>query len=59
MTIYLECKAQIALLKAKKALIFVLAKYSDFTNIFSEELVAILPEYTKINTYAINLEKNK
>lgn len=59
MTIHLECEAQIALLKAEKALISVPAKYLDFTDIFSKKLVIVLSDYTKINTYTINLEKDK
>ena len=31
----------------------------DFANVFFEELVAVLPEYTKINTHAIDLEEGK
>lgn len=57
-TIYSERKAQITLLK-EKALISILAEYLDFANIFSEKLVTVLPEYTKINTHAIDLEKGK
>ena len=59
MAIYLDCKAQMALLKTKEAPISVSAKYSDFTDVFSKKLSAMLPEYTKINTHIINLEKGK
>ena len=59
MTIYLKRKAQIALLKAIKALVSVPAEYLDFANVFSEKLAAVLLEHTKINTYAIDLEEGK
>lgn len=59
MTIHPEYKAQIALLKAEGAFISILAKYLDFDNVFSEELAAVLPEYTEINTYTIDLEEVK
>lgn len=58
-TIHSEYKAKIILIKAKKAYIFVPAKYLDFTNIFSEELTMVLPEYTEINANTINPEKDK
>ena len=59
MTIYLERKAQISLLKAKEAPVSIPAKYLDFTNVFSEEIAAVLSKHTKINTNAINLEEDK
>lgn len=59
MTIYLKCKAQITLLKAKKALIFVLTEYLDFADVFSEKLAVVLLEHTESNTHAINLEEGK
>lgn len=59
MTIHLKCKAQIAWLKAEMAPVFVLAEYLDFANVFSKELATMLPKHTKINTHAIDLEKNK
>lgn len=58
-TINLECKAQIALLKVKEAPVSVSAKYLDFTNIFSEKLAVMLPEFIKINTHANNLVESK
>ena len=58
-TIYLDRKAQITLLKAEKAPIFVPTKYLDFTDIFFEKLAAILPEHIKINIYTIDLEEGK
>lgn len=57
MTIHLERKAQIAFLKAEEAPVSVPAKYLNFANVFSEKLTVVLLEYTKINTYAIDLKK--
>lgn len=39
--------------------ITVLAEYSDFANVFSEKLAAILLKYTEIKIHAINLKKDK
>ena len=57
MAIYLARKTQMALLLAKK--VTVLAKYSDFLNVFLEKLANILLEQTGVNEYAIELEKSK
>ncbi len=46
-------KAQIAHLKADKALTKDLSEYADFANVFSPSLAAELPEYTGINNHAI------
>lgn len=54
-----DCKVQIAVLITDKAFVTVLAKYSDFANDFSKKSATILLEYTKINIYFINLEKDK
>ena len=35
------------------------AKYSDFADVFSLDLATELPEYTEINTHAIDLEESK
>ena len=59
MAIYLARQAQIASLKAEEAFVTVPKEYSDYTNIFSEKLAAVLPEHTEINTNAIDLEKGK
>ena len=56
-TIYPVRKAQIALLLAKK--VTILAKYSDFANVFLEELPNIFPEQIRINDHAIKLEEGK
>lgn len=58
-TIHPECKAQITSLKVKKAPVSVSAKYLDFANVFCEKFIVVLPEYTEINTHAINLEEGK
>lgn len=34
-------------------------EYSDFKDVISKESATILPEYTEINTYTIDLEKSK
>lgn len=47
------------MLKTKKAFITISKEYSDFANIFSEKLTAVLAKNTKINIYIINLEKKK
>lgn len=36
----------------------ILAKYSDFVNIFSEKWALILLKITKLNQHAIELQKN-
>ncbi len=48
-------RAQIAHLKADEAPTEVLSKYADFADVFSPKLAAELPEYTRINNYAIEL----
>ena len=57
MIIYLARKAQLALLLAEK--VNVPAKYSDFANVFLEELANKLPEQTGVNEHAIKLEEGK
>lgn len=42
-----------------KALITILTKYSDYSNIFLAENVAKAFEYTEINDHAIKLEEKK
>ena len=51
--------AQIRALLFDKALIKVPAKYSDYSNVFTAENAAELSENTRINEYAIKLEKDK
>lgn len=59
MTIYPSRQAQIASLKIIKIVVIVPAEYSDFTNVFSDKLAAILQEHIEINTHPINLEESK
>ena len=59
MIIYAALKTQILLLNIKKVPRSILAKYSNFTNIFLKKLVAKLLKYLRINKYAINLELDK
>ena len=56
-TIHPAKKAQIALLLAQQ--ITVRAKYSDFADIFLEELANILLKQTGVNNHVIELEKGK
>lgn len=48
-----------ALLKAEKDFVIILAKYLDVVNMFFEKLAVILSKYININTYIINLKKSK
>ena len=57
MTIHLARKAQLALLLIEK--VTVLAKYSDFADVFLEKSANILSEQTGVNKYGIKLEKGK
>lgn len=59
MNIHLACQAQIAFLKAEEASVTVPTEYSDYADVFSEKLAAVLPEHTKINSHAIDLKKGK
>ena len=58
MIIHPSWTAQIALLIANKAPVTILAKYSDFIDVFSAESAAELLENTEINDYAIELIDN-
>ena len=53
-TIYLIRKAKKALLFAEE--ITILAKYSDFADVFLEKSANVLPEQTKVNKHAIKLK---
>ena len=55
--IYPDREAQIAFLLIEE--VKILEKYSDFTNIFSEEKALVLPEHIKLNEYTIDLEDDK
>ena len=59
MAIHLACQAQIALLKAEKALVTIPEEYSDYANVFFRKLATILPEHTEINTHTIDPEEGK
>lgn len=59
MKVHLDCKVQITILIADKALFTIRAEYLDFIDIFSKESTVVLLEHIKINTYAINLKKDK
>ena len=48
-------RAQIAHLKADKALIKVPSEYADFADVFSLKLATKLLKHTKINNHAIEL----
>ena len=55
--VHLIQRAQIVLLKINKACISIFSKYANFVDIFSKNLAAKLPEYTRIYDYIINLIK--
>lgn len=57
--VYPSGRIQIVSLKINKDLITVFLEYFDFADVFSPELIAELPEYTKINNYAIGLINSK
>ena len=57
MPIQPSCQAQVAALTSEKTGISV--ECSDFSNIFSSDSVAELPEHTGINNHSINPLDNK
>ena len=59
MLVYSKRQAQVGVLLFDKALIKVLAEYSDYKNVFSAENTTELSEHTRMNDYAIKLEKSK
>ena len=59
MPVHSKKQAQIGVLLFDKALIEVLAEYSDYNNVFSAENAVEFPENTKINEYAIKFKENK
>lgn len=59
MKVHLDHKVQIVALITNEVFVTILAKYSDFADVFSKKSIIVLPEHIKINTYAINLEKDK
>ena len=54
---HLNRAAQIASLFAKK--VRILEEFSDFADDFLEKKALVLPERTKLNKHAINLEDDK
>ena len=59
MAIHLTRQAQIALLQAEIASVTVPEEYSNYADVFSENLAMVLSEHTKINTHTINHEEDK
>ena len=59
MLVHSEKQAQVGALLFNKALTEVPAEYSDYSDIFSAENAAELPENIRINEHAIKLEKGK
>ena len=59
MEVHPDQEVQIAALIANKALVSIPLEYSDFEDMFSKKSAAVLPEYTEINTHAIDLEEGK
>ena len=55
--IYLFCQAQVDTLTSKETEIPV--EYSNFSDVFSSDFVAELPEHTRINDHPIDLLNNK
>ena len=55
--IYPDREAQIAFLLTEE--VKIPGKYSDFTDVFSEEKALVLPERTELNEHAIDLEDGK
>ena len=51
--------AQVGALLFDKTLTEVPAEYSDYSDVFSAENIEELPEYTRINDYAIEQNENK
>ena len=54
-----QSKTQVGSLLFDQTFIEVLAKYSNYNNVFSIENAAEFLKNTKINKYVIKLEKNK
>ena len=57
--VYPSHRPQITGLIAKNAFIKIFAKYVDFADVFSPNLISKLFEYTRINNYAIKLVNNQ
>ena len=59
MEVHPDREVQVAALIADEAPVAILADHLDFEDVFSKESAAVLPEYTEINTHAIDLEEGK
>ena len=59
MLVHSEKQAQIGALLFNKALTKILAKYSNYSDVFLAENVMKLPQNTVINKYIIKLEEDK
>ena len=59
MPVHSEKQVQVEALLFNKALIEVPAEYSDYSNVFSVENTAELPQNTRINEHTIKLKKDK
>ena len=59
MPVHSERQAQVGALLFNEALTEVPAEYSDYSNVFSAEHAAELPENTGMNEHAIKLEEGK
>ena len=59
MPVHSEKQAQVEALLFNKAFTEVLAKYSDYSDVFLAEYVVKLPENTGMNEHAIELEEGK
>ena len=55
----IKVEAQVRALLFDKALIIVLAEYSDYKNVFLIENIAEFSKFIKMHNYTIKLEKNK
>ena len=54
-----QIKAQVGVLLFNKAFTKILVEYFNYSNVFSAENAAELPENTRINKHAIKLEEDK
>ena len=57
--VHLNQEVQNTTLIANKTPVTLLVEYLDFEDVFSKKSAVVLPEHTKINIYAISLEKGK
>ena len=58
MLMHFKKQAQVGALLFDKAFTKVLVEYSNYSNVFSAENIAELPENTGINKYIIKLEED-